>query len=100
MQHVACQLGRAGALAVTRRRGRVGARCWAPRTREIVKYLVVCFVPGRARGGGGGGGWLGGAAGRCAEPLRERLLIFISQISRKPALLYKSKSGQGVANLP
>ena len=61
---------------------------------------MVCFVPGRAVGDGGGGGRLGGAAGRCAEPLRERLLIFISQISRRGKLLYKSKSGQGVANLP
>ncbi len=60
---------------------------------------VFCSGAGAWRWGGGG--WLGGAAGRCAEPLRERLLIFISQISRRgKPLLYKSKSGQGVANLP
>ena len=59
VQHVARQLDRAGARAITRRRGRVGACYWAPRTREIVKCVVVCFVPGRARGGWGGAavGW-------------------------------------------
>ena len=64
VQHVACQLGRAGARAVTRRRVHVGARCWAPQTREIVECLVVCFVPGRARKGGeAGDGWAEPPAG-------------------------------------
>ena len=37
---------------------------------------MVCFVPGRALVGGEAAGRLGGAAGRCAEPLRERLRFF------------------------
>ena len=59
---------------------------------------VFCSGAGARRWGGGG--WLGGAAGRCAEPLRERLLIFISQISRRGNICTFPKADRAGGTVP
>ena len=51
------------------------------RVRSCSVAGYVLFRGGRAEVGGGGGGWLGGAAGRCAEPLRERLIFYFTDFA-------------------